>query len=160
MRQSWDAQPQLGNSAYDLNRYRMTPDAFAAMQVTDPMEAMLVAQTCAVHSNLLHVLSEATRAKSLKTNPEVALRYYTMATKLTAAYAKLMEALKRYRMKGEQRMSVRYERVDHGTQSAQKIKRSKRERITVSGAGPDVADFARAPETEPVRAAQEGAGRG
>lgn len=155
MRQSWSADPKP-KSSDDFQRFRMTPDAFEAMQISDPMEAMLVAQASALYTNMLHALSQATRLASMKENPELVLRCYTSATKLSSTYAKLMEALKRYRMKGEQKVSVRYERLDRGTRMPTKLSRSKRERITVSGAGADVADFAkRSEEPVPVMTAGE-----
>jgi hypothetical protein len=149
MRHSWSADPKP-RDIEDFSRFRMTPDAFKAMQITDPMEAMLVAQARAMYTNALYMLREGTRLGSLNTKPEVVMRAYTIAAKLAATYAKLMESLKKYRAQGEQKVRVEYERVDRGTQSPAKVSRSKRERLTVSGNGVDVADFAKRPDKEPV----------
>lgn len=157
MRQSWSADPKP-RSLDDFQRFRMTPEAFAALQVSDPMEAMLVAQASALHTNMLYMMSEATRLAGLKQNPKLVFGCYTTGIKLSAAHAKLMETLKRYRTKGEQKVSVRYERLDRGTQMPTKLSRSKRERITVSGPGVDVADFTKSPEEESVPITSTGKG--
>ena len=135
MRQAWDADPRPRTGG-DVQRFRVTGDAFDALKIGDPIEAMLVAQQFALHSNGLTMLREATRSGS----QDLKARNCTIATKLFTTGAKLAETLQRYRSKGQQQVVVKYERQARGQQSKGKISRSAKHRLTVSKTGVE-ADF-------------------
>lgn len=83
------------------------------MKPRDELEAMMLAQMGTVH---LAAMSFAARLRNAETLPqqEAAERAYT---KLTRTFAAQMEALKRYRSNGEQKMTVEHVTVNAGGQA-------------------------------------------
>lgn len=83
------------------------------MTPRDELEAMMLAQMGTVH---LAAMSFAARLPNAETLPqqEAAERAYT---KLTRTFAAQMEALKRYRSNGEQKMTVEHVTVNAGGQA-------------------------------------------
>jgi hypothetical protein len=85
----------------------------AAMRPRDEAEAMLIAQMIATHELAM------TFARRLKRIENIAQQDSAVngLTKLTRTYAAQMEALKRYRSGGEQKMTVQHVHVAEGGQA-------------------------------------------
>lgn len=150
IKQGWAADP-YPRRFEDFHKYRTPPDALAAMNLRDPFETMLAAQLCAIHSNMLYNMRRATEPPA--TLPETEVRY-KIALKLTTLYCKGMDTLAKYRRGGEQKVSVKYERVQR-----RKGRRAERHRLTISrkGSGPEFDPLATSPEATPVTKAIDGA---
>jgi hypothetical protein len=85
----------------------------AAMRPRDEAEAMLIAQMIATHEL---AMTFARRLKRIENIPQQDSAVNGL-TKLTRTYAAQMEALKRYRSKGEQKMTVQHVHVAEGGQA-------------------------------------------
>jgi hypothetical protein len=85
----------------------------AAMRPRDEAEAMLIAQMIATHEL---AMTFARRLKRTENIPQQDSAVNGL-TKLTRTYAAQMEALKRYRSKGEQKMTVQHVQVAEGGQA-------------------------------------------
>jgi hypothetical protein len=92
-------------------------DGIKNISPKDHIEGMLVAQMLAVHNaimNNLHLVSTITR-NSAKAN-FINISYNTI-NKLTRTYAMQVEALARYRAKGQQKIIVEHLQVNSGGQA-------------------------------------------
>ena len=85
----------------------------AAMRPRDEAEAMLIAQMIATHEL---AMTFARRLKHVENIPQQDSAVNGL-TKLTRTYAAQMEALKRYRSGGEQKMTVQHVHVGEGGQA-------------------------------------------
>ena len=85
----------------------------AAMRPRDEAEAMLIAQMIATHEL---AMTFARRLKRTENIPQQDSAVNGL-TKLTRTYAAQMEALKRYRSGGEQKMTVQHVHVAEGGQA-------------------------------------------
>jgi hypothetical protein len=85
----------------------------AAMRPRDEAEAMLIAQMIATHEL---AMTFARRLKRIENIPQQDSAVNGL-TKLTRTYAAQMEALKRYRSGGEQKMTVQHVHVAEGGQA-------------------------------------------
>jgi hypothetical protein len=85
----------------------------AAMRPRDETEAMLIAQMIATHEL---AMTFARRLKHIENIPQQDSAVNGL-TKLTRTYAAQMEALKRYRSGGEQKMTVQHVHVAEGGQA-------------------------------------------
>jgi len=143
IKQGWAGDP-CPITMDDFIKYRTTPDALAAMKIRDPFEAMLAAECSALHTNMLFNLRKATTANSSLQERE---SRYKIAIKLGTLYSKLIDTLAKYRRGGEQKVSVKYERVQR-----RKGRRAERQRVTISHKGPG-AEFdplGTAPKADPI----------
>ena len=91
--------------------------ALAALEEIGPrdcMEGMLAAQLLSLHSVAMDHLS---RAGHPDQSPERCDKYVNNAAKLTRAFAQQLEALQRYRGKGQQKVTVEHVHVHSGGQA-------------------------------------------
>jgi hypothetical protein len=80
----------------------------------DGLEGMLSAQIVAVHNQAMECLRRA----MIKDQPfEIATRYRNQAVKLLRTYTAQMEALKKYRTGGQQKVTVEHVHVSQGGQA-------------------------------------------
>jgi hypothetical protein len=84
----------------------------------DPMEAMLAAQMVSAHNHLMQLLKKITKAGDMldfdSPGHQAQIR---LAERLMRTYARQMEALIKYRKKGEQRIIVERVHVEQGGQA-------------------------------------------
>jgi hypothetical protein len=84
----------------------------------DPMEAMLAAQMVSAHNHLMQLLKKITKAGDMldfdSPGHQAQVR---LAERLMRTYARQMEALIKYRKKGEQRIIVERVHVEQGGQA-------------------------------------------
>jgi hypothetical protein len=81
---------------------------------TDEVEAMLAAQMSAIHMLTMATAGTAHRAGN---QPERRERALAQINKLTRTFTAQMEALKRYRSKGDQKVTVEHVHVHEGGQA-------------------------------------------
>jgi hypothetical protein len=84
----------------------------------DPMEAMLAAQMVSAHNHLMQLLKKITKAgEMLDFDSPGHQAQVRLAERLMRTYARQMEALIKYRKKGEQRIIVERVHVEQGGQA-------------------------------------------
>jgi hypothetical protein len=90
--------------------------ALAAMHAISPrdeIEAMLVSQMVATHSAAMDLVGRTRRAEYR----DALVDYGSLATKLLRTYVSQLEALQRYRGKGQQKVTVEHVHVHQGGQA-------------------------------------------
>ena len=83
--------------------------AIDEIQPQDPVEAMLAVQMVTIHNHCMDAVNKTTFFDTRK-------QYIDLAAKLSRTYAKQMEALQKYRLKG-QRITVEHVHVHSGGQA-------------------------------------------
>ena len=85
----------------------------------DTIEAMLAAQMLAIHNAAMRNLTRADGLLSSKIYKEIELgsKAFNVANKLARTYTMQMEALQRYRGKGQQKMVIEHVNVNSGGQA-------------------------------------------
>ena len=85
----------------------------------DTIEAMLAAQMLAIHNAAMKNLTRANGLLSSRSYKEIELgsKAFNVANKLARTYATQMEALQRYRGKGQQKMVIEHVNVNSGGQA-------------------------------------------
>lgn len=85
----------------------------------DTIEAMLATQMLAIHNATMKNLTRANGLLSSKSYKEIELgaKAFNVANKLARTYATQMEALQRYRGKGQQKMVIEHVNVSSGGQA-------------------------------------------
>lgn len=84
-----------------------------SLEPTDPTEALLVTQMAAIHNATMVAARRLGRAEDLPQQDSAS----TMLNKLTRTFAAQVETLKRYRLKGEQTITVQHVTVNDGGQA-------------------------------------------
>jgi hypothetical protein len=87
--------------------------ALAGIGPKDEIEGMLAAQMVATHRLAMEFMARAARGDAI----DVVSMNVERATKLTRTFAAQMEALNRYRGKGQQKVTVEHVTVNHGGQA-------------------------------------------
>jgi len=84
----------------------------------DTIEAMLASQMLAIHNATMKSLSRANGLLSSRSYKEIELgsKAFNVANKLARTYTTQMEALQRYRGKGQQKMVIEHVNVNSGGQ--------------------------------------------
>ena len=88
--------------------------AITEMDPQDPTELMLATQRRTVHNTVMNVFSCALKADQPL---ELAEFFINSATKLMRAYTAQIEALNKYRTKGQQKITVQHVNVNDGGQA-------------------------------------------
>ena len=85
----------------------------------DTIEAMLAAQILAIHNATMRNLTRANGLLSSRSYKEIELgsKAFNVANKLARTYTMQMEALQRYRGKGQQKMVIEHVNVNSGGQA-------------------------------------------
>ena len=85
----------------------------------DTIEAMLAAQMLAIHNATMRNLTRANGLLSSRSYKEIELgaKAFNVANKLARTYTTQMEALQRYRGKGQQKMVIEHVNVNSGGQA-------------------------------------------
>jgi hypothetical protein len=85
----------------------------------DTIEAMLAAQMLAMHNATMKNLTRANGLLSSRSYKEIELgaKAFNVANKLARTYTMQMEALQRYRGKGQQKMVIEHVNVNSGGQA-------------------------------------------
>ena len=85
----------------------------------DTIEAMLAAQMIAMHNATMKNLTRANGLLSSRSYKEIELgaKAFNVANKLARTYTMQMEALQRYRGKGQQKMVIEHVNVNSGGQA-------------------------------------------
>ena len=85
----------------------------------DTIEAMLAAQMLAIHNATMRNLTRANGLLSSRSYKEIELgsKAFNVANKLARTYTMQMEALQRYRGKGQQKMVIEHVNVNSGGQA-------------------------------------------
>jgi len=85
----------------------------------DTIEAMLASQMLAIHNATMKSLSRANGLLSSRSYKEIELgsKAFNVANKLARTYTTQMEALQRYRGKGQQKMVIEHVNVNSGGQA-------------------------------------------
>lgn len=85
----------------------------------DTIEAMLASQMLAIHNAAMKNLTRANGLLSSKMYKEIELgsKTFNVANKLARTYTMQMEALQRYRGKGQQKMVIEHVNVNSGGQA-------------------------------------------
>lgn len=85
----------------------------------DTIEAMLAAQMLAIHNAAMKNLTRANGLLSSRSYKEIELgaKAFNVANKLARTYATQVEALQRYRGKGQQKMVIEHVNVNSGGQA-------------------------------------------
>ena len=97
-----------------LNELNAALSVFTKMKPKDSVEAMIIAQMISVHEMAL-LASE--RALLTEQPDEFVGKNMNWATKLCRSYASLVEALNKYRTKGQQKITVQHVNVNDGGQA-------------------------------------------
>jgi hypothetical protein len=79
----------------------------------DITEALLASQMVAVHNQIMRLLGKAAKV----TNPDVQNTYLNMAARMGRLFASQADAFRRYRQKGQQKMTVEHVHVHSGGQA-------------------------------------------
>jgi len=87
--------------------------ALAAFQPDDIAVAMLSAQMVAIHFQAMNLLKKAATSSMVDTQKS----YLNMSAKLLRVYVTQTETLRRYRQKGQQKMTVEHVHVHEGGQA-------------------------------------------
>ncbi|AQV02573.1 hypothetical protein [Desulfococcus multivorans] len=88
--------------------------AIDEIQPQDPVEAMLAVQMVAIHNHCMELIADAVNKTTFF---DTRKQYLDLAAKLSRTYALQMEGLRRYRQKGQQRMTVEHVHVHSGGQA-------------------------------------------
>jgi len=93
--------------------------AISDIKPKDSIEAMLSAQMLAIHNAAMKNLTRANGLLSSRVYKEIELgsKAFNVANKLARTYTMQMEALQRYRGKGQQKMVIEHVNVNSGGQA-------------------------------------------
>ena len=93
--------------------------AISDIKPKDTIEAMLAAQMLAMHNATMKNLTRANGLLSSRSYKEIELgsKAFNVANKLVRTYTMQMEALQRYRGKGQQKMVIEHVNVNSGGQA-------------------------------------------
>ena len=109
-------QVAAGSAILDETHLHVLNGAMALMAELKPhdaFEGMLIAQMITVHHQAMSFMGRALRVST----PELTEKYNNMASKLHRTYAAQLEALNRYRRKGNQTVVVQHVNVNDGGQA-------------------------------------------
>jgi len=101
-------------SKVKIREVNATLAAITEMDPQDPTELMLATQMTTVHNTVMSVFN---RALKVDQSIELAEFYINSATKLMRAYTAQIEALNKYRTKGQQKITVQHVNVNDGGQA-------------------------------------------
>jgi hypothetical protein len=108
---------QLANSCYPkMELAKLVPNIFVSMggiAPKDHIEGMLAAQMLATHHAAMDCFSVAKASQNIG----ISNNTLSVANKLTRSYTMQMEALNRYRGKGQQKMTVEHVHINSGGQA-------------------------------------------
>lgn len=99
------------NGAFNANAVR---DALIAMTPADEYEGMLCSRLLVLHNQYMHFMTRA--ISNTQTSQGIDLNI-NRATKLMRLYNETLEALNKYRRKGEQKVTVQHVNVGNGGQA-------------------------------------------
>ena len=93
--------------------------AISDIKPKDTIEAMLATQMLAIHNATMRNLTRANGLLSSRSYKEIELgsKAFNVANKLARTYTMQMEALQRYRGKGQQKMVIEHVNVNSGGQA-------------------------------------------
>ncbi|MBZ5626846.1 MAG: hypothetical protein LAQ69_50450 [Acidobacteriia bacterium] len=94
--------------------FKIALPALTAIAPRDELEGMLAVQLVALHNVAMDQLSRATISEQSAANSNAAVNN---ATKLLRAFSQQLEALSRYRGKGQQKVTVEHVHVNSGGQA-------------------------------------------
>ena len=101
-------------SEVKIREANATLAAITEMDPQDPTELMLATQMTTVHNTVMSVFSRVLKADQ---PIELAEFYINSATKLMRTYTAQIEALNKYRAKGQQKITVQHVNVNDGGQA-------------------------------------------
>tara|TARA_B100000315_G_scaffold208565_1_gene203947 strand:- start:213 stop:890 length:678 start_codon:yes stop_codon:yes gene_type:complete len=104
----------VSNPSLDSETINAALAVVHGIQPRDEIEAMLALQMVGIHKASMRCLRVANREDATFEGRDVNLKH---ATKLTRTYAAQMEALNKYRGKGQQKMTVEHVHVHDGGQA-------------------------------------------
>lgn len=108
---------QLSSSCYPkMELAKLAPNIFVSMsgiKPQDQIEGMLAAQMLATH----HAAMDCFSIAKVSPNIDISNNTLSVANKLTRSYTMQMEALNRYRGKGQQKMVVEHVHISSGGQA-------------------------------------------
>lgn len=107
------AQVTTKNRTPDQQAFDFMIDAIAGLKPRDEVEAMLGAQMVATHRAVMRHLRMLNHCETV---PQLEAQERAV-TKLSRTYVAQMEALKKYRSRGEQKVEVRHVHVNDGGQA-------------------------------------------
>jgi len=87
--------------------------ALSEFRCQDPTEALLAVHILCLSSQSLQLLAEAARMS----HPDLQKSYYHLALKLSRAFESMVEAFRKYRRGGEQKITVQRVDVHNGAQA-------------------------------------------
>ena len=114
---------QVVRAGYDNDDPQKMSDntlvAISDIKPKDTIEAMLAAQMLAMHNATMKNLTRANGLLSSRSYKEIELgsKAFNVANKLARTYTMQMEALQRYRGKGQQKMVIEHVNVNSGGQA-------------------------------------------
>ena len=114
---------QVVRAGYDNDDPQKMSDntlvAISDIKPKDTIEAMLAAQMLAIHNATMKNLTRANGLLSSRSYKEIELgsKSFNVASKLARTYTMQMEALQRYRGKGQQKMVIEHVNVNSGGQA-------------------------------------------
>ena len=107
----------VSNDGFDndkvVSAYNSTMAILSGIQPQDEIEGMLAVQMIGVHNMAMNYMGKATRTDRV----DFMSTYMNGATKSLRTFAAQMEALKRYRTGGQQKMVVEHVHVNEGGQA-------------------------------------------
>ena len=107
----------VSNDGFDndkvVSAYNHTMAILSGIQPQDELEAMLAVQMIGVHNMAMDYMGKATRTDRV----DFMSSYMNVATKSLRTFAAQMEALKKYRTGGQQKMVVKHVHVNEGGQA-------------------------------------------
>ena len=107
----------VSNGEVDHNKfvpaYNSTMAILTGIQPQDVIEGMLTVQMIGVHNMAMNYMGKATRTDRV----DFMSTYMNGATKMLRTFAAQMEALKKYRTGGQQKMTVEHVHVNEGGQA-------------------------------------------
>ncbi len=107
---------QTVNATADAHNLKNANAAISMLQGIGPqdgLEGMLACQMVAVHN----MAAECARRAMITERTEAADRYIQQSTKLMNVFTRQIEALQKYRTKGQQKITVQHVNVGHGGQA-------------------------------------------
>jgi hypothetical protein len=100
----------LQANGYDLTTVaNAAHNSLTAMEPKDEIEGMMLSRLLLLHNNYMTFMSRVACAENIVTQE----RYSNMAAKLMRLYNETVQALGKYRSKGEQRVTVQYVNVNN-----------------------------------------------
>jgi hypothetical protein len=102
-----------GDEKIDEPKFNFMLSIIKGIKPNDQLEAMLAAQMAAVHVTAMKFVSQFSRVETLQQQDSAERAF----NKLTRTFTTQMEALKRYRTGGEQRVTVQHVSVSEGGQA-------------------------------------------